>query len=85
MKRIAVICVILEEPSLSQQQFNETVSSSKTIIRGRFGVPFEKEGIGVIALTVTGELDEINTLTGKLGNIPHVQVKTAISKKEVTL
>ena len=85
MKRIAVICVILEEPDLSQQQFNEIVSASKTMVRGRLGIPFEKEGIGVIALTVIGELDEINTLTGKLGNIPYVQVKTAISKKEVEL
>ncbi|MDU9052258.1 MAG: iron-only hydrogenase system regulator, partial [Clostridioides difficile] len=25
----------------------------------------------------------INSLTGKLGNIPHVSVKTSISKKEV--
>jgi len=85
MKRIAVICVILEEPDLSQQQFNEIVSASKTMVRGRLGIPFEKEGIGVIALTVIGELDEINMLTGKLGNIPYVQVKTAISKKEVEL
>lgn len=85
MKRIAVICAILEEPGLSWQQFNETISASKTIVRGRLGIPFKDEGIGVVALTVIGELDEINTLTGKLGNIPHVQVKTAISKKEVAL
>jgi hypothetical protein len=28
---------------------------------------------------LAGELDAINALTGKLGNIPHVTVKTAIS------
>ena len=46
------------------------------------GIPFE-EGISVISITVTGELDEINKLTGKLGNIPGVLVKTAIAKKEL--
>ncbi|HCC34270.1 MAG TPA: iron-only hydrogenase system regulator, partial [Ruminococcaceae bacterium] len=27
--------------------------------------------------------DEINAFTGKLGSIPDIQVKTAISKKEI--
>jgi len=30
-------------------------------------------------------LDEVNSLTGKLGNIPGVTVKTAFSKKEIDL
>ena len=46
------------------------------------GIPFE-EGISVVSLTVTGELNEINSLTGKLGNIKGVTVKTAIAKKEI--
>jgi putative iron-only hydrogenase system regulator len=47
------------------------------------GIPFQEEGIAVICITVVGELNEINSLTGKLGNIPHVTVKTSISKKEL--
>ena len=39
--------------------------------------------ISVISLTVVGEVDDINTLTGKLGNISGVTVKTAIAKKEI--
>ena len=46
------------------------------------GIPFE-EGIYVISITVTGTLEEINSLTGKLGNVPGVVVKTAIAKKEI--
>ena len=82
MRRIAVVGAILEEPSLCQEDFNRVVSEFKGIVKGRMGIPFE-EGIGVICVTVIGELDEINSLTGKLGNIKHVQVKTSISKKEV--
>lgn len=83
MKKIGVISAILEEPSLCQKEFNETVSSFKGLIKGRMGIPFEDEDMAVISLTVVGELNDINSLTGKLGNIDHILVKTAISKKEL--
>lgn len=79
MKRIAVIGAIVEKPQTSQRAFNETVARYKGIIKGRMGIPFDKEDTAVIALTLQGNLDEINALTGKLGNLPHVTVKTAVS------
>jgi putative iron-only hydrogenase system regulator len=45
------------------------------------GIPFEEENIAVISITVLGELDEINALTGKLGNLQGVTVKTAVSNE----
>ncbi|MBU5437325.1 hypothetical protein KQI42_04850 [Tissierella sp. MSJ-40] len=84
MKKIAVISAILEEPKSCQQKFNETVAEFKGIIKGRMGIPFEDEGISVICITVVGEMDKINSLTGKLGNIENVLVKTSVSKKEVS-
>ena len=83
MKRIAVIGAILEKPQLSQKQFNELVSSFKGIIKGRMGIPFEEEDMAVISITVLGELDDINTLTGRLGNLPYTSVKTTISSKDI--
>jgi putative iron-only hydrogenase system regulator len=82
MRRIAVISAILENPSESQAEFNRIVSAFKGIVRGRMGIPFEEESIAVISLTVQATLDEINALTGKLGKIEGVLVKTALSKKE---
>jgi putative iron-only hydrogenase system regulator len=79
MRRIAVIGAVLENPQVSQKAFNETVSLYKDIVKGRMGIPFDEENIGVISLTLLGELDAINALTGKLGNLPHVTVKTAVS------
>lgn len=84
MKRIAVIGAILEKPQVSQKPFNDIVSSFKGIVRGRMGIPFEQEDMAVVSLTVVAGLNEINALTGKLGNLPHVTVKTAISDKTVT-
>lgn len=83
MKRVAVISAILEQPDLSQHDFNDVIASFKGLVRGRMGLPMQEEGIAVISIVLIGELDEINTLTGKLGNLPHVTVKTSISKKEV--
>lgn len=82
LKKIAVISAILEEPKECQERFNNVVSSFRGSIKGRMGIPFE-EGISVISITVTGTLEEINSLTGKLGNIQGVVVKTAIAKREI--
>ena len=82
-RKIAVIGAVLEHPEDNQNKFNQIISEFQGIIKGRMGIPFSEEGISVISITVVGTLDEINSLTGKLGNIPSVVVKTSISKKEI--
>jgi putative iron-only hydrogenase system regulator len=83
MKRIAVISAILENPGQAQAEFNALVSAFKGCVRGRMGIPMPEEGMAVVSIVVTGELNEINALTGKLGRIPNVNVKTSIAKKEI--
>ena len=83
MSKIAVISAILDDPLRNNVKFNDIVSDYQPIIRGRMGLPFPEEHISVVSLTVCGTLDEINELTGKLGNIEGVTVKTAISKKTI--
>ncbi|MBE6081078.1 iron-only hydrogenase system regulator [Acidilutibacter cellobiosedens] len=84
-ERIGVISAILENPKGSQYEFNKIVSEYKRIIKGRMGIPFDEEDISVISITVVGTLDEINSLTGKLGNLHECIVKTSISKKELDI
>jgi putative iron-only hydrogenase system regulator len=83
MKRVAVIGIVLDEPKEANSKLNEIIAEYKDIVRGRMGIPFSDEGISVISLTVVGSMDEINGLTGKLGNVQGVSVKTSISKKEI--
>lgn len=83
MKKIGVISAILENSSVCQKEFNEVVSLFKGIVKGRMGIPLDVEEAAVISIVVIGDLDEINSLTGKLGKIKDVTVKTSISKKEV--
>lgn len=82
-KRIAVISAILDEPEKIQFDFNKIVSNYKNIIRGRIGIPFHENCISVVSIIVVGTLDEINSLTGKLGSLNNCIVKTSISKKEI--
>lgn len=82
-KRVAVISVILENPIISQSEFNTLVSKYQEIVRGRMGIPLKEEGMSVVCITVVATMDEINEFTGKLGRINHITVKTAISKKEI--
>jgi putative iron-only hydrogenase system regulator len=79
MKRIGVIGAVLEKPRQSQAAFNETVAAYRGIIKGRMGIPFDDEEMSVVSLTVMGEMDDINALTGKLGSLPRVTVKAAVS------
>lgn len=83
MKRIAVIAAVLEEPKQCQQAFNNVVAAFNGVIKGRMGIPLEEYRISVVTLTVIAELNEINSLTGKLGKISGVTVKTAINTKEL--
>ncbi|MGN8913270.1 MULTISPECIES: TM1266 family iron-only hydrogenase system putative regulator [Anaerofustis] len=81
--RIAVISLVLDEPKKVQKEVNEVISSYKDIIRGRMGIPLDRENVSIISIAVIGEADTINAFTGRLGKIDHVQVKTSFSKKEI--
>lgn len=83
MKKIAIIAAVLDNPAASQKIFNEVISAHKHLVRGRMGIPFDDEGIAVVSVTVMGDMDEINALTGRLGKIENVTIKTAVSNKQI--
>jgi putative iron-only hydrogenase system regulator len=83
MKRIAVVSAIIENPEQSQAPFNALVADFKGIVKGRMGLPLPEHGVSVVTIALAGEMDEINSLTGKLGALTDVQVKTSISRKEI--
>lgn len=82
-KRVAVISIVLENAKEHQGEFNNIISKYQEYIYGRMGIPFHSEGISVVSLTMVATTDEINALTGQIGSIPSLQVKTAISKTEI--
>lgn len=82
-KKIAVISAILEEPQEVQHKFNDIIAEYRGIVKGRTGIPFDQYGVSIITIIIMGTVDEINSMTGKLGNLNHVSVKTSISKKAI--
>ncbi len=80
MKRIAVVGIVLDDTSISEQ-VNSVLHDYSSIIVGRMGIPYKERGVAVISLIVDGEADEISGMTGNLGKINGVSVKSAISKK----
>ncbi len=83
MEKVGVISAVIDEPKLISKRFNKIVSDYNDIVRGRMGIPFLDKHISVVSITLCGDLDRINDLTGKLGNLEGVTVKVAISKKDV--
>ncbi|HCD41412.1 MAG: iron-only hydrogenase system regulator [Bacillota bacterium] len=77
--RIAVVGIFVEDRPNTAQKVNEILSLHADVIIGRLGVPHIKENAGVIALIVNGTTDEIGSLTGKLGSIKGVKVKSAVT------
>lgn len=79
ISRIAVIGVVVSQRENAANRVNAVLSEHANIIVGRMGIPYKERGLSVISLIVDGTTDEIGALTGKLGNIEHVRVKSAIT------
>lgn len=78
--RIGVIGIVIEDFE-SAYRVNETLHELAGIIVGRMGIPRKDRGISIISLIVEGTSDEISAMTGKLGKIKGVNVKSALTKK----
>ncbi|HPI87678.1 MAG TPA: iron-only hydrogenase system regulator [Spirochaetota bacterium] len=78
-KRVGVIGIVIKDLK-SASRINEILNEYSEIIIGRMGVPYREKKISVIALIVDGNTDEIGALTGKLGAVPEVTVKSALTR-----
>lgn len=78
-KRIGVVGIVLEDPKTSAAKVNAIIGEYSEIIAGRMGIPNHERASAVIALTVDGTTDKIGALTGKLGRLPGVSVKSALT------
>ncbi|MBQ2281999.1 MAG: iron-only hydrogenase system regulator [Kiritimatiellae bacterium] len=79
-KRLGFVGVIIDKSDDNVSIVNEVLSEYSSIIVGRMGIPYRERGCAVITLVVDATNDEIGSLTGKLGNIAGVSVKSALAK-----
>ncbi len=81
-KRIGVVSIIIRRRELSAMKINEILNEYGKIVIGRMGIPYEVGAIHIIALIVNGSTDEIGALTGKIGSLPSVEVKSVLTKAQ---
>lgn len=78
--RVAVISIIVENPD-TVAQINEILHTASEFIIGRMGLPYRPKNINIISVVADAEQDVISNISGKLGRLSGVTVKTAYSKK----
>jgi putative iron-only hydrogenase system regulator len=78
-KRIGAALILIENKS-SIEEINTILSKHSSIILGRQGIPLRDKGISVINLILEASPEEISSLTGKIGQLEGVQVKSVLTK-----
>ena len=76
--RVAVMSIIVEKMS-SVEKINSILHNYSEYIIGRMGIPHREKNISIISVAIDGPQDKIAALTGKIGSLEGVNVKTAYS------
>lgn len=79
--RVAVISIIVEERS-SVEELNALLHGYGEHIIGRMGIPYRQKGISIISVAIDAPQNEISALSGKIGSLSGVSVKTVFSNVE---
>ena len=82
-ERVGFVGVVIEDLSQAAR-VNQVVGQFQDMVTGRIGVPDHERGMAVIGLLVRGDSARVGAFTGRLGNIPGVQVKSALAKSNTT-
>ena len=73
----AVLILVTEEGDINR--INSIISDHSELILGRQGIPLRDRSTNVISLVLEGNTDRIGSLTGKLGRLHGVKVKSLIT------
>lgn len=76
--RVAVMSIIVEELE-TVEKLNKILHEYGAYIIGRMGLPYHKRKVNIICVAIDAPQDIISTLSGKVGSLPGISVKTAYS------
>ena len=79
-RRLGFVGIIIEDRHKSADAVNHVLSDYGDHVRARVGIPYEEKHCCVITLVVDMNTDELGSLTGKLGVLGGVEVKSALAK-----
>lgn len=76
--RVAVMGIIVENTD-SVEALNTLLHNYGDYIIGRMGLPYRDKNINIVSIAIDAPQDEISALSGKIGKLNGVSVKTAYS------
>jgi putative iron-only hydrogenase system regulator len=82
-KRLGFVGILVHNRKKAAPLVNNILTEFGDLIIGRMGIPHVKREHSVIVVIVDASTDELGALTGKLGKIDGVSVKSALSKDEI--
>ena len=77
-KRVAVMGIIVENTD-SVEQLNNLLHDHGQYIIGRMGIPYREKNINIVSIAIDAPQDMISALSGKIGRLEGITVKTAYS------
>ncbi len=81
--RIALLGIVVEDIS-SSEAINQLLHECGDFIVGRMGIPYRKKGISIISVVLDAPQNITSALSGKLGMLPGVNVKTIYARNNIT-
>lgn len=70
---------IIVENGDAVEQLNAILHQYGEFIIGRMGIPYRKRKVSIISIALDAPQNTISALSGKVGSLPGVSVKTAYS------
>lgn len=80
-KKIGAVLILIKDKQ-QINTLNQVLTRHADIIIGRQGIPLPHKGINVISLVFEGNTDQIGSLTGQLGRLEGIKVKSVMVKDE---
>jgi len=76
--RVAVMSIIVEDGEMAQT-VNAILHEYSEFIIGRMGIPYRKRSVSIISIALDAPQNTISALSGKIGALKGISVKTAYS------
>lgn len=77
--RIALIGIIVENINVVDN-INQILHEYGKYIVGRMGIPYKEKNVSIISIVIDADNNVISSLSGKLGMLDGISVKTVYSK-----
>ena len=77
--RITLLGIIVEDVEATDE-INKLLHENRQYIVGRMGLPYRQRNLAIISVVLDAPQDVTSSLSGKLGMLPGVSVKTVYSK-----